>query len=119
MNEIVRIVTDARRGRAVAYNGILFVGGQVAGDRSGDIRDQTRQVVTKIDQILASAGADKSRVLSAQIWLKDITRDFAGMNEVWDAWITPEVFPARATAQCDMGAPDVLVEITVTAAVAP
>ena len=57
-----------------------------------------------------------SRLLTAQIWIKDLKADFAGMNEVWDAWTAPGAASTRATAQCEMGAPDVLVEIIVTAA---
>jgi enamine deaminase RidA (YjgF/YER057c/UK114 family) len=117
MSNIVRIKTNPRRGRAVVYNGMVFVGGQAADDRSQDIRGQTKQALAKIEKVLADAGSDKSRLLSAQIWIKDIAKDFAGMNEIWDAWIAPDVAPARATAQCEMGAPDVLVEIIVTAAV--
>lgn len=66
---------------------------------------------------LADAGTDKSRLLSAQIWIKDIAKDFDSMNEIWDAWTAPNAAPTRATAQCEMAAPDVLVEIIVTAAV--
>jgi enamine deaminase RidA (YjgF/YER057c/UK114 family) len=117
MNDIVRIVTNPRRGRAVVYNGMVLLGGQTADDRSLDIKEQTKQTLAKIDKVLAAAGTDKSRLLSAQIWVKDIARDFAGMNEVWDAWVLPESAPARATAQCQMGSPEVLVEIIVTAAV--
>ena len=119
MSDIVRIVTNPRRGRAVVFNGMVFLGGQVAEDRSLGIGEQTRQALAKVDKVLAQAGSDKSRLLSVQIWLKDIARDFAGMNEAWDAWADPDALPARATAQCEMGAPDVLVEIIVTAAVAP
>lgn len=118
MSEIVRIVTNTRRGRALVYNGTVHVGGQAADDRNQDIRGQTRQALSKIDKILADAGTSKAHLLTAQIWLKNITRDFAGMNEVWDGWVLPEEAPARATAQCEMGAPDVLVEIIVSAAVA-
>jgi enamine deaminase RidA (YjgF/YER057c/UK114 family) len=118
MSDIVRIVTNTRRGRAVVYNGMIFVGGQAANDRNQDIRGQTKQTLAKIEKVLSDAGSDKSRLVSAQIWLKDIAKDFAGMNEIWDAWIGPEGAPARATAQCEMGAPDVLVEIIVIAAVA-
>jgi enamine deaminase RidA (YjgF/YER057c/UK114 family) len=117
MSNIVRIETNPRRGRAVVYNGMVFVGGQAADDRSQDIRGQTKQTLAKIEKVLADAGSDKSRLLSAQIWIKDIAKDFAGMNEIWDAWMPPNAAPARATAQCEMGAPDVLVEIIVTAAV--
>lgn len=59
----------------------------------------------------------RGRMLSAQIWIKDIAKDFAGMNEIWDAWTAPNAAPTRATAQCEMGAPGVLVEIIVTAAI--
>ena len=117
MNNIVRIATDTRRSRAVVYNGMVFVGGMTADDRSQDIRGQTKQTLAKIEKFLADAGTDKSRLLSAQIWIKDITKDFAAMNEIWEAWTAPNAAPTRATAQCEMGAPDVLVEIIVTAAV--
>ena len=67
MSDIVRIVTNTRRGRAVVYNGMIFAGGQVADDRSQDIRGQTKQTLAKIDRVLADAGSDKSRLLSVQI----------------------------------------------------
>jgi enamine deaminase RidA (YjgF/YER057c/UK114 family) len=117
MRNIVRIATDKRRSRAVVYNGMVFVGGQTADDRSQDIQGQTKQALAKIEKFLADAGTDKSHLLSAQIWIKDIAKDFAGMNEIWDAWTAPNSAPTRATAQCELGAPDVLVEIIVTAAV--
>lgn len=117
MSHITRIETDPRRSRAVVYNGMVFVGGMTADDRSLDIAGQTRQTLEKIEAYLAKAGTDKSRVLTAQIWIKDLDRDFAAMNEVWNAWTAPDAAPTRATAQCEMGAPDILVEIIVTAAV--
>jgi enamine deaminase RidA (YjgF/YER057c/UK114 family) len=117
MSNIVRISTDTRYSRAVVYNGMVFVGGQTADDCSQDIRGQTKQTLAKIEKFLADAGTDKSHLLSAQIWIKDIANDFAGMNEIWDAWTAPNAAPTRATAQCEMAAPDVLVEIIVTAAV--
>jgi len=119
MNDIVRIVTNPRRGRAVAYNGVVYLGGQTAHDKEGDIRAQAAEVLAKVDKVLADAGTDKTRLLTAQIWLKDIARDFAGMNEVWDAWVDKDAFPTRATAQCDMASPGTLIEIVVTAAVLP
>ncbi len=116
MSDIIRIETDKRRSRAVIYNGTVFVGGMTADDRSQDIKGQTQQTLAKIEDFLAKAGTDKSRLLTAQIWIKDLARDFEGMNEVWNAWTAPNAAPTRATAQCEMGAPDVLVEIIVTAA---
>jgi enamine deaminase RidA (YjgF/YER057c/UK114 family) len=117
MADIKRIVTNPRRGRAVIYNGMLFIGGQTAHDKSLDIKGQTSQVLEKIDKILAEAGTDRSNLLTAQIWIRDIQSDFAGMNEVWDGWVSPDALPTRATAQCQMASAGTLVEIVVTAAV--
>lgn len=117
MNTISRIVTNPRRGRAVVHNGVVYVGGQTADDKVDDVRSQTAQTLAKIDRVLAEAGTDRSRLLSVQIWLRDITRDFAGLNEVWDAWIDPNHAPARATAQCAMASAGTLIEIIVTASV--
>lgn len=116
--DIERIGCTPRASQAVVYNGIVFIAGMTAkDDRSQDIRGQTRQALARIDGLLAEVGSDRSRLLTAQVWLRDIARDFAGMNEVWDAWTAPNAAPTRATAQCEMGAPDVLVEIVVSAAV--
>ena len=117
MSEIVRLVTNARRGRAAIFGGVVFIGGQAADDRDLDIRGQTEQALAKLEKVLSAAGSDKHHLLSVQIWLKNIGRDFDGMNDAWDAWIDPQTAPARATCQCEMGASDVLVEIIATAAV--
>ena len=116
--DIERIGCTPRASQAVVYNGIVFIAGMTAKDDSSqDIRGQTRQALARIDGLLAEVGSDRRRLLTAQVWLRDIARDFAGMNEVWDAWTAPNAAPTRATAQCEMGAPDVLVEIIVSAAV--
>ncbi|WP_298433761.1 RidA family protein [Ottowia sp.] len=117
MNQINRISKEKRASRVVVYNGTVFLAGVTADDRSQEIRGQTEQVLAKIEKFLSMAGTDKSRLLTAQIWLKDIKNDFVGMNEVWDAWTSPDGAPTRATAQCEMGLPEVLVEIVATAAV--
>ena len=117
MNDITRIETTKRMSRIVVYNGMVFISGQTPDDYSQDIQGQTRQPLAKIDKYLSEARTDKSRLLTAQIWLKDIARDFAGMNEIWNAWTAPDSAPTRATAQCEMAAPNILVEIIVTAAV--
>lgn len=116
MNDIVRLATNPRRGRAVTYNGVLYIGGQTADDESQDIRGQMAETLAKIDAVLAQAETDRTRLLTAQIWLKDIARDFGGMNEIWDSWINPAHAPTRATAQCEMATPDTLVEVIITAA---
>jgi len=90
--------------------------GQTAADRTEDAAGQTRQVLAKIDGFLADAGIDKTRLLTAQIWLKDIDADFASMNAVWDAWVAPDCAPTRATVESKLAQSDLLVEISVTAA---
>ena len=117
MQEIVRHETTARSSRVVIYNGVVYVGGMTPYEDSGDIKAQTKQTLERIDKYLAMAGTDKSRLLTAQIWLKDIANDFKGMNEIWNAWTAPNASPTRATAQCEMADPDLRVEIIVTAAV--
>lgn len=116
MSDITRIETNERRSRVVVFNNMVFISGQTSDDKSLDIKGQTKETLAKIDHYLAAAGIDKSRLLSAQIWLKDIARDFVGMNEVWDAWTAPNASPTRATAQCHMAKPGTLIEIVVTAA---
>lgn len=119
MNEIARLRSAQRASLAVIHNGVVYLAGMTAkDDRSQDVRGQTVQALERIDALLAEAGTDRSRLLTAQIWLKNIERDFAAMNEVWDAWVAQNASPTRATAQCEMGAPDVLVEIIVSAATA-
>ena len=117
MTDITRIEPKQRLSRLVVHNGVAYMTGVTAQDGTLDIQGQTRQVLEKIDTHLAKAGIDKTRMLSVQIWLKDIERDFAGMNEVWDAWVPKGAVPARATGESKLGHPDLLVEILATAAV--
>ncbi len=113
-SDIVRIGTGPRMSEAVAYNGIVWVAGQV-GTEGDPIGDQTRQCLAEVERILAEAGSSKTRILSAQIWLADIA-DFAAMNAVWDAWVPQGHTPARATGEARLAAPGYLVEVIVTAA---
>lgn len=115
MSEIKRIDTNERMSRVVIHNGVVLIGGLTASDATQDIKGQTRQVLDKIDSYLAKAGTDNTKMLSAQIWLKDIERDFAGMNEVWDTWLPQGVAPVRATGESKLAKSDLLVEIIVTA----
>jgi len=112
--DITRYGTGRRMSEAVAYNGILWVAGQV-GNPGDSVADQTRQCLAEVDRILAAAGTDKTRILSAQIWLADIGT-FADMNAVWDAWVPQGHTPARATGEAKLAAPDYKVEVIVTAA---
>lgn len=113
---ITRLDQNARRSRAVIHNNTVYLAGHTADDRSQDIGGQTRQVLAKVDEMLAASGTDKSRALNVTIWLKSMD-DFAGMNAVYDAWIVPGQAPARCCGAIELAAPDILVEIMVTAAV--
>jgi enamine deaminase RidA (YjgF/YER057c/UK114 family) len=115
--EIQRFQSNRRLSRVVVHNGTVYVAGVTASRTVADIGEQTADVLEKIDQYLASVGSNRQKLLSVQIWLKDITRDFAGMNAVWEAWIPENAVPTRATCEARLASPDLLVEIIVTAAV--
>ncbi|MDX2104211.1 MAG: RidA family protein [Alphaproteobacteria bacterium] len=111
---IQRFQPGPRMSGAVKANGFVFLAGQVADDTSEPVAGQTRQVLAKIDQLLAEAGTDKTRILSANIWLSDIST-FADMNSVWDAWVPQGNTPARATVEAKLATPAYTVEIAVIA----
>ena len=113
---ILRLGRGPRISQAVIYNGVVYVAGQVAGDKSQDIQNQTRQVLSAIDTVLKQAGTNKSRLLSAQVFLAHID-DLKGLNEAWEAWIDPANPPARTTVEARLADPMLKVEICVTAAV--
>ena len=115
MSSIERKHGGPRMSETVIYNGIVYLAGQVANDKGAPIQEQVRQVLANIDTLLAEAGSSKSRLLSAQIWLKDIA-DFPLMNEIWDKWVDPKNTPARATGQVTLADPGFKVEIIVVAA---
>jgi len=114
MAGIQRIESSARMSQAVVANGFVFLAGQVAPDPSTGVEDQTRQVLGEIDRLLALAGSGKERILTATIYLADVST-FAEMNRVWETWVAPEGKPARATVEAKMVAPEYKVEIQVTA----
>ncbi|AOY00968.1 RidA family protein [Jeongeupia sp. USM3] len=111
---LTRIAGNDRLSGAVIADRFVFLSGQVpAGD--GNIVEQTKEVLAKIDALLAEAGAHRDDIASATIYLKDIAADFAAMNRVWSAWLSPGKAPCRTTVQAELARPAVLVEITVTA----
>lgn len=81
-----------------------------------DITEQTKQTLAKVETLLAKAGTDKSRILESRIWVRDIVRDFAPMNAVWNAWVDPEAKGTRYCVESPMARPNILVEIQVVAA---
>ncbi|MEH6473433.1 MAG: RidA family protein [Halopseudomonas sp.] len=113
---IKRYETKARMSRAVVHNGTVYLCGQVAADAETGITEQTETMLKKVDDLLQSVGSSRRQILSATIYIKDMI-DFSEMNAVWDAWIPDGDAPARACVQAQMARPELLVEISVIAAV--
>ena len=113
---ITRMESGPRMSQAVVHGNTVYLAGQVADDPSADVPGQTRQVLASIDTLLAAAGSDKTRILSATIYLADIGT-FAQMNSAWDAWVPQGHTPARATVEAKLAAPQYRVEIQVIAAI--
>lgn len=112
---IRRIDVGPRMSQAVVHGNTVYVAGQVASDPTADVTGQTRQILEQIERLLAQAGTDKTRILSANVWLADI-KTFAEMNRAWDAWVAPGNPPARATTEARLAAPEYRVEIACIAA---
>src|SRR5215467_9462631 len=109
---IERYEVGPRMSQAVVHRGVAYLAGIVADDLVPSVADQTRQILAKIDRLLAMAGSDKTRILKANIWLSDIRR-FDEMNAVWEGWVASGHTPARATVEARLASPGYLVEIMV------
>jgi enamine deaminase RidA (YjgF/YER057c/UK114 family) len=115
---IKRIKTNKRMSQAVIHGNTVYTAGQVALQAPGEsIQRQTASILAEIDNLLAEAGSDKSRLISATIWLSAMDH-FAEMNEVWDTWVVEGETPARACVEAKLATPDFDVEIAVMAALA-
>ncbi len=101
--------------KVVEANGFVFTSGIVADDVSQDVNGQTRQVLAEIDRLLGLGGTDKSKIISAMIWVTDI-RNRDAMNEAWFEWTGGQNMPVRACVEARLATPEMLVEIQVTAA---
>jgi enamine deaminase RidA (YjgF/YER057c/UK114 family) len=111
---IERIQTGPRMSQAVIHNKTVYLAGQVAAGAS--VTAQTREILASIDALLARAKTDKSRLLSATIWLTDMAT-FEEMNTVWQAWVVPGATPARATVlSAQLASAEFKIEIAVVAA---
>ncbi len=114
---ITRIQSGDRMSQAVVHSGMVYTAGQVAQNaKGGTVAEQTTDILNAIDGLLAEAGTDKSRLLTATIWVSDIST-FAEMNSVWDAWVSKGNAPTRACVESKLAHPDFTVEIAVTAVV--
>ena len=95
MNNIERIGTNKRMSQIVKHSNTIYLSGQVGNKDTKDLKKQTSEVLEKVENLLKDAGTDKSKILSATIYLTDINF-FEDMNEVWDNWLPQNCAPARA-----------------------
>jgi len=114
--KIERHETGPRMSKAVIHGDTVYLAGIVADSPKGkSMAEQTSNILSQIDGFLAMVGTDKTKLLSANIWITDMAH-FAEMNTVWDAWMSPGNTPARATVEAKLASPDYKVEIMVVAA---
>ncbi len=113
---IKRLHTGERMSGVVIHKDTIYLAGQV-GTPGASVTDQTKDILSKIDGLLAEAGSDKKNILQAIIWMADMS-DFNDMNAVWDAWVPQGHTPARATGEARLATPEYKVEIIITAAIA-
>ena len=114
-SDIKRHQSDSRLSRVVTHNGMVYLAGLTADDRSVTMKAQTEEILKKIDELLTAAGTNKSRLLSAMIYVSDI-RLKPQMDEAWTAWVDSSNVPVRACVEARLGTADTLVEIIVVAA---
>ncbi len=115
MSTVKRMETSRRMSKIVIHSNTIYLCGQVAEDGSLPIGPQTESMLERVDTLLKQAGSDREHILSATVYLKDI-RDFEGMNAVWDQWVPEGHAPARACVEARLAREDLLVEVSVTAA---
>jgi enamine deaminase RidA (YjgF/YER057c/UK114 family) len=114
--KIERHETGSRMSKAVIHGDTIYLAGIVAdGPKDKSVAEQTKSILSQIDDLLAGVGTNKTKLLSANIWITDMTH-FQEMNTVWDAWVSPGNTPARATVEAKLASPDYKVEIMVVAA---
>ena len=114
MSEIIRKDTNQRMSQIIEHNNIIYLSGQVGNKDSKDVTSQTSEVLEKINNLLLKAGSNKEKILSATIYLSDIST-FDEMNNVWDNWLPENCAPARATVEAKLAFPEFLVEICIIA----
>lgn len=115
MSSIKRHASGPVHSRVVEHGGLVYCAGTTADHRAASCKEQTEEILKKIDGFLALAGTSKARLLSATIWLADIGEK-EQMDAAWKAWVDPDNKPARACVESRLGTPDTRVEIMVTAA---
>ncbi|SLM29468.1 RutC family protein yoaB [Desulfamplus magnetovallimortis] len=116
MSTITRMETATRMSKTVIHNNTVYLCGQVADNSDKGAGPQTENMLAKVDTLLEKAGSSREHMLSATIYLRDM-KDFTEMNNVWDAWVPEGCAPARACVEARLARPDLLVEISVIAAI--
>ena len=111
---INRQIVGSRMSKIVEHNGVIYFAGIVPTDKTVDVKGQTKEVLNIAKDLFEQANTDNENILRAEIYLKNIDRDFADFNEIWDAWVSKENPPARACVQASMSTPQTLVEIIFT-----
>ena len=114
-SDIEKFNSNAVMSAVTVFNQVVYLSGQVPKNTGNDIAGQTREILATIDELLALAGTDKSRLLSAQLYIKNLS-DFSTVNAIWIDWMKGCTPPSRATIQAELVNPDWLIEIAVTAA---
>lgn len=115
MSDIKRMEIGTRMSKIVINNGVVYLAGQVADNTDEGIKEQTQNMLAKVEALLAEAGSDINHMLSATLYIRDM-KDFAAMNEVWDAWVPEGNAPARACVEARLARPELLIEVSVVAA---
>lgn len=116
MPDVTRKHVGPRMSQLVIHNSVAYLAGQV-GTPGASVTQQTNDILGQIDNLLAEAGTSKENLLTAQIWLSDISTQFEEMNAAWEAWVPEGHAPARWTGEAKLATPDFHVEIIVTAAI--
>lgn len=115
MTTITRIETAKRMSKIVIHNKTIYLCGQVPDNTKENITLQTENMLAKVDALLAQAGSSREQILSATVYIRDM-KDFAAMNDVWDAWVPEGHAPARACVEARLARPELLCEVSIVAA---
>ncbi|MEJ5219894.1 MULTISPECIES: RidA family protein [Rhodobacterales] len=113
---IERLDLTPRYSKIVKRGDIVYLAGLIAETWDADIAIQSQEVFNQIDELLAKAGTNKSRLLTMTCWIADFA-DYGVFNETYDGWIDTQNLPARATVKAELLDPTLKIEIMVTAAV--
>ena len=114
--KIERGGVEPRMSQIVVHNETVYLAGQVAKNYDGGVAEQTESMLENVDLLLAEAQSSREQILSATIYLRNM-QDYAAMNKVWDAWVPQGKAPARACVETRLACPEILVEVSIIAAV--